>query len=146
MKIKFINFEIKGDDRGNLIAIEEFKNIPFEIKRVYYIFDTKKGVRRGFHAHKNLKQVAICVKGSCKFLLDDGKEKIDNIILDSPNKGLLIEEMIWREMYDFSENCVLLVLASEHYNESDYIRDYREFLRLNMKRRKINDNLHSWEK
>ena len=130
MKIKFINFEIKGDDRGNLIAIEQFKNVPFEIKRVYYIFDTKRSVRRGFHAHKNLKQVAICVKGSCKFLLDDGKERIDNIVLDSPNKGLLIEEMIWREMYDFSDDCVLLVLASEYYDESDYIRDYDEFMKI----------------
>ena len=129
MKIEFIDFEIKGDERGSLIAIEEFKNIPFEIKRVYYIFNTKPNVRRGFHAHKNLKQVAICVKGSCKFLLDDGKERIDEIVLNKPNKGLLIEEMIWREMYDFSEDCVLLILASEFYDESDYIRDYEEFLR-----------------
>ena len=129
MKIKFINFEIKGDERGSLIAIEELKNIPFEIKRVYYIFNTKKNVRRGFHAHKNLKQVAICVKGSCKFLLDDGKERVDEIVLNKPNKGLLIEEMIWHEMYDFSEDGVLLILASEYYDESDYIRDYEEFLR-----------------
>jgi len=129
MKIEFIDFEIKGDERGSLIAIEEFKNIPFEIKRVYYIFNTKHNVRRGFHAHKNLKQVAICVKGSCKFLLDNGKERIDEIVLNKPNKGLLIEEMIWREMYDFSEDCVLLILASEFYDESDYIRDYEEFLR-----------------
>jgi len=130
MKIKFIDFEIKGDERGSLIAIEEFKNIPFEIKRVYYIFNTKHNVRRGFHAHKNLKQVAICVKGSCKFLLDDGKERIDEIVLNKPNKGLLIEEMVWREMYDFSEDCVLLILASEFYDESDYIRDYEEFIRM----------------
>jgi dTDP-4-dehydrorhamnose 3,5-epimerase-like enzyme len=130
MKIKFINFEIKGDERGSLIAIEELKNIPFEIKRVYYIFNTKPNVRRGFHTHKNLKQVAICVKGSCKFLLDDGKERVDEIVLNKPNKGLLIEEMIWREMYDFSEDCVLLVLASEFYDESDYIRDYEEFVRM----------------
>jgi len=130
MKIKFIDFEIKGDERGSLIAIEEFKNIPFEIKRVYYIFNTKPNVRRGFHAHKNLKQVAICVKGSCKFLLDNGKERIDEIVLNKPNKGLLIEEMIWREMYDFSEDCVLLILANEYYDESDYIRDYDEFIKM----------------
>jgi len=129
MKIKFIEFEIKGDDRGSLIAIEEFKNLPFEIKRVYYIFNTKKGVRRGFHAHKNLKQVAICVKGSCKFLLDDGNEKIEEILLDRPDKGLLIEGLVWREMYDFSEDCVLLVLANEYYDEDDYIRNYEEFLK-----------------
>ena len=129
MNIKFIDFEIKGDERGSLVAIEELKDIPFEVKRVYYIFNTKNNVRRGFHAHKNLKQVAICVKGSCKFLLDDGKERVDEIVLNKPNKGLLIEEMIWREMYDFSEDCVLLILASEFYDESDYIRDYEEFLR-----------------
>ena len=128
MEIKFIEFEIKGDNRGNLIALEEFRNIPFEIKRVYYIFVTKKGVRRGFHAHKNLQQVAVCVSGSCKFLLDNGKERVEDIVLDSPSKGLFIDKMIWREMYDFSEDCILLVLASDYYDERDYIRNYSEFL------------------
>lgn len=130
MEIKFINFDIKGDERGSLIAIEGLKDIPFEIKRVYYILDTKNEIRRGYHAHKNLQQVAICVNGSCKFLLDDGKERVEDIILDSPNKGLFIDKMIWREMYDFSEDCVLLVLASDYYDEGDYIRDYEEFLRI----------------
>ena len=130
MKIKIIYFDVKGDERGKLIAIEQLKNIPFEIKRVYYIFDTKKEAKRGFHAHKNLEQVAICVSGSCKFLLDDGKERVKDIILNSPNKGLFIGKMIWREMYDFSDDCVLLVIASDYYDESDYIRDYEEFLKL----------------
>ena len=129
MEVKVINFEIKGDDRGKLIAIEELKNIPIEIKRVYYIFDNKNNTKRGFHAHKNLQQVVICVKGSCKFLLDDGKERKE-VVLDSPNKGLFIDKMIWREMYDFSEDCVLVILASDYYYESDYIRDYNEFLKL----------------
>ena len=128
MKAKFIEFDIKDDERGKLIAIEQFKNLPFEIKRVYYIFATKSGVRRGYHAHKDLQQIAICVSGSCKFLLNNGKERIKDIILDSPNKGLFIDKMIWREIYDFSEDCVLLVLASDYYDESDYIRDYKEFL------------------
>ena len=126
---KIIDFEIKGDNRGNLISLEENKNIPFDIKRVYYIFNTKKDTRRGFHAHKNLKQVLIVVKGNCKILLDDGKTK-ENILLDSPGKGLIIKEMIWREMYDFSSDCILLVLASNFYNEGDYIRDYKEFIQL----------------
>jgi len=130
MEIKFIDFDIKGDERGKLIAIEQFKDIPFEIKRVYYIFDTKKEVRRGYHAHKDLQQVAICISGSCKFLLDDGKERVEDIILDSPNKGLFIDKMIWHEIYDFSDDCVLLVLASDYYDESDYIRDYEEFLKI----------------
>ncbi|MFW3355550.1 sugar 3,4-ketoisomerase [Aliarcobacter butzleri] len=124
---KLVDFKTLGDERGSLIAIEEGYNAPFEIKRVYYIFDTKKDVERGFHAHINLKQIAIAVKGSCTFILDDGNERKD-IKLDNPNQGLLIEGLIWREMKNFSPDCVLVVLASEHYDESDYIRDYNFFL------------------
>jgi len=126
--IKLINFSGLGDDRGSLISLEARKNIPFDIKRVYYIFGTKPGVARGFHAHKALQQVAICVSGKCKMLLDNGKEKAE-VWLDSPAKGILIENMIWREMHDFSEDCVLMVLASEYYDEADYIRDYDNFIR-----------------
>ncbi|MGA1933769.1 sugar 3,4-ketoisomerase [Arcobacter sp. YIC-464] len=124
---KLIEFKSNGDNRGSLIAIEKNYNIPFEIKRVYYIFDTKKNVRRGFHAHINLKQLAICVSGSCKFLIDDGKEKT-NYELNNANQGLLIEGLLWREMYDFSKDCVLIVLADEYYDEEDYIRDYQSFI------------------
>jgi len=120
-------FNINGDSRGSLIALNAYQEIPFAIKRVYYIFDTKTDVRRGFHAHKNLQQVAIAVKGSCKFLIDDGISK-EEYLLDAPNKGLLIDSIVWREMYDFSSDCVLVVLASELYDESDYMRDYDEFL------------------
>ncbi len=127
--IELLNFKTLGDERGSLIALEENYNTPFAIKRVYYIFETKSGVRRGYHAHKYLKQLAICISGSCSFLLDDGTTK-KNILLDSPNKGLLIEGLVWREMYDFSKDCVLLVIASEHFNEDDYIRDYDTFLKL----------------
>lgn len=122
------NFITKGDERGSLIAIEQGHNAPFEIKRVYYIFDTKDGVERGFHAHINLKQICIAVKGSCTFVLDDG-EKREEIKLTSPNQGLFIEGLIWREMKNFSSDCILVVLASEHYDESDYIRDYDKFLK-----------------
>ena len=128
MNCELIDFTIMGDDRGSLIALEEHHNAPFDIKRVYYIFGTKEGVRRGYHAHKNLKQIAICVKGSCSFVIDDGLEK-EEFHLDSPTQGLLIEGLLWREMYGFSPDCVLLVLASEHYDENDYIRDYDEFLK-----------------
>jgi dTDP-4-dehydrorhamnose 3,5-epimerase-like enzyme len=110
------------------VALEGDKTVPFEIKRVYYIFDTKSGVSRGFHAHKELQQVAICVRGSCRMILDDGKVRQDALI-DSPIRGLLIGNLVWREMHDFSEDCVLLVLASEHYDEADYLRDYDEFIR-----------------
>ena len=131
---KLIELKTLGDERGSLIAIEQGYNAPFEIKRVYYIFDTKKGVERGFHAHINLKQIAIVVKGSCTFIIDDGKTK-EEIKINNPNQGLLIEGLIWREMKDFSEDCVLVVLASEHYDESDYIRDYDEFI-INVKNEK----------
>jgi dTDP-4-dehydrorhamnose 3,5-epimerase-like enzyme len=124
---QLINFKTNGDERGSLIAIENNHNVPFDIKRVYYIFDTKNGVRRGFHAHKKLKQLCICVSGSCSFLLDDGVNK-ESIELNSPNQGLFIKGLVWREMYDFSSECVLMVLADEYYDESDYIRDYSSFL------------------
>jgi len=122
-----VDFQVLGDDRGSLVALESGKEVPFSIKRIYYIFGTSQGVARGFHAHKALKQVAFCVSGSCRFVLDDGKKEKE-VILNSPNQGLLIEHMVWHEMYDFSEDCVLMVLASEHYDEADYIRDYDEFI------------------
>ncbi|HDR2543537.1 TPA: WxcM-like domain-containing protein [Enterobacter mori] len=129
MEIKIIPLQAHGDDRGSLIALEEENNIPFEIKRVYYMFNTKDGVRRGLHAHRRLKQVAIAVRGSCRFVLDDGSERVE-ILLDNPGQGLLIDSCMWREMYDFSKDCVLMVLADCHYDESDYIRDYDEFMRV----------------
>lgn len=126
--LNWITFPPLGDERGSLVALEAEKTVPFEIKRVYYIFGTQQGVARGFHAHHNLKQVAVCVTGKCRMILDNGKKR-EEAWLDSPTKGLLIGDLVWREMHDFSEDCVLLVLASEHYDESDYIRDYDEFLR-----------------
>ena len=125
--LKTIDFSQLGDERGSLISLEANKQIPFAIKRVYYIYGTEKEIARGFHAHKQLQQVAVCVSGKCRMILDDGAKR-EEMWLDSPVKGLLIEDMIWREMHDFSEDCVLLVLASEHYDESDYIRDYKTFL------------------
>lgn len=125
---KIVHFQTLGDDRGSLIAIEEGYNTPFEIKRIYYIFDTKQGVERGFHAHKNLKQIAIAVSGSCTFILDNGDNR-EEVNLNNPNNGLYIEGLIWREMKDFTKDCVLLVIASEHYDEKDYIRDYQQFLK-----------------
>lgn len=121
-----IEFDIKGDDRGSLIALEELKEIPFKIKRVYYIFDTKKGVIRGNHAHKSLRQVLICVKGSVKVKCEY-ENSIKEFCLDNPNIGLYIEDLTWRTMYDFSEDAVLVVLADSLYSEQDYIRDYSLF-------------------
>lgn len=127
MEIVTYDFKLRGDERGSLIAIEENADIPFAIKRVYYIFDTQEGLSRGHHAHKNLRQVMICIQGSCLVGLDDGRDRI-SVRLDSKGRGLLLDVMMWHEMYDFSPDCILLVLASDAYNESDYIRDYNEFM------------------
>ncbi|MEY8241646.1 MAG: FdtA/QdtA family cupin domain-containing protein [Cycloclasticus sp.] len=127
--VKIVELPNRGDDRGGLAVIEGGKTIPFDIKRTYYIYDTKQGVSRGFHAHRDLKQIAFCVSGSCEILLDDGKSK-ESVLLDDPLKALRIDEMVWHEMHDFSEDCVLLVLASDFYDECDYIRNYEEFISL----------------
>ena len=110
------------------MALEEKKEIPFPIKRIYYIYDTERGVARGFHAHKTLEQILICIHGSCKILLDNGTEK-EIIPMYKPYEGLYIGHDIWREMFEFSPDAVLVVLASQVYDECDYIRDYDEFLR-----------------
>lgn len=124
--IKYM-FQPHGDKRGQLVALEEFKDIPFRIKRVYYMYDTVQDMIRGCHAHKKLEQILICIHGSCKIKLDNGMEtKI--VHLEKPYEGLYVSNNMWREMYDFSSDAVLMVLASELYDESDYIRDYQEFL------------------
>lgn len=129
MQVVKYQFQQHGDERGQLVALEEFKDIPFEIKRVYYMYETKEGVRRGYHAHKSLEQILICIHGSCKILLDNGTEK-KIVSLEKPYEGLYVPNNMWREMYDFSSDAVLLCLASELYHEDDYIREYDEFLKL----------------
>lgn len=127
MEIRKYSFQEHGDERGQLIALEEAKEIPFAIKRVYYMYDTGEGVRRGFHSHRTLEQILICIHGSCKVMLDDGIERQD-VLLDKPYEGIYVGPDMWREMYDFSPDAVLLVLASQLYDENDYIRDYNQFL------------------
>ena len=126
--VNWIKFPVFDDERGSLVALEGNEDVPFDVKRVYYIFKAKEGVARGFHAHKILKQVAVCVAGKCRMSLDNGYEKQD-VWLDSPIKGVVIDKMVWHEMYDFSSDCVMLVFASEHYDETDYIRDYDSFMK-----------------
>lgn len=125
--INWIDFREIGDERGSLVVLEGNKNIPFDIKRIYYLFGMQYDLPRGFHAHRELIQIAVCVKGSCEILMDDGVDK-ETVVLSSPNKGLIIDVMQWHEMQNFSEDCVLLMIASDIYNESDYIRDYGNFL------------------
>ena len=129
MNYKILNFNVKSDSRGSLIALENLKEIPFEVKRIYYIYDTKPDFPRGAHAHKELEQVLIMMDGSCELVLNDGKD-IKNIILNRPDMGIFIGKNMWREMKNFSYGAKLLVLASDFYNEKEYIRDYEEFLRI----------------
>jgi len=126
MNTELIDLNGIGDGRGMLVSLEALKNVPFEIKRVYYLTQLKSDHPRGFHAHKNLKQLVVCLNGSCDFILDDGQTK-NTVHLNDPTKGLIIESMIWREMHNFSKDCVIMVLASEYYDESDYIRNYEDF-------------------
>jgi len=119
-----------GDERGKLIALEELSAlVPFEVKRVYYSYDTQPGSVRGNHAHKNLCQLVICVSGAFTFVCEMPDGTRTEHRMDWPNKGLIVEGMVWREIKEFSKDSVMLVLASEHYNEADYIRDHDEFLR-----------------
>ena len=128
MEIVKYKLQQHGDERGHLVALEEMIDVPFEINRVYYMFDTRPGIVRGMHAHKSLEQLLVCVHGRVTVLLDDGSEKKE-VVLDNPYEGLYIANNMWREMRDFSEGAVLMVFASKYYDEGDYIRDYDEFLR-----------------
>ena len=122
------NFSNLGDERGSLIVLNQLQEIPFTVKRVYYIHGTKDGVSRGFHAHKELHQLAICVSGNCRMVLDDGYAR-EEVLMQSPEVGVDLPPFLWHEMHDFSSDCVLLVLASALYDEDDYIRDYELFKR-----------------
>lgn len=127
MQVVKYMFQPHGDERGQLIALEEGKDIPFAVRRIYYMYETADGVTRGYHAHKNLQQILVCIHGSCKIRLDNGTER-KTVSLERPYEGLYVANTMWREMFDFSPDAVLLVLASEFYDENDYIRDYDEFL------------------
>lgn len=129
MEFEILDFNAISDERGSLVALESLKNVPFEIKRIYYLTDMKPDLPRGFHAHKNLQQVIVCMSGSFDLVLDDGTKK-EVIHLDSPFKGVLIKSLIWREMHNFSKGCVLMTLASDFYDESDYIRNYEDFKKM----------------
>ncbi len=120
------NHHILGDERGKLIAVESNINVPFEIKRVFYIFGTQPGVPRGQHSHHKTKQYLISVNGSCKVTLDDGSTS-ETYVLDKPNIGLFQDAKVWGTMHNFSSDCVLLVFANEYYDDADYIRSYSEF-------------------
>lgn len=124
---KLIDLPKISDPRGNLTFIEGLNHIPFDIKRVYYLYDVPSGETRGGHAHYDLEQVVVALAGSFEFILDNGRGVRESIFLNSPSKALHISNMTWREMANFSSGSVCLVLASQKYDEKDYIRDFEEF-------------------
>lgn len=125
---KIMDFKELGDERGNLIVIEGGRDIPFEIKRAFYMYGAQGETIRGQHANRNSSFVLINVGGTSKVRIDNGTE--ERIIeLDRPKMGLYIRPMIWKDMYDFSKDSVLLVLSDKHYDEEEYIREYERFLR-----------------
>ena len=126
---RIINFPKITDARGNLSFIEENKHIPFAIKRVYYLYDVPSGATRGGHAHKTLSQIIIALSGSFDVLLDDGKKK-KRFFLNRPHYGLYIPPGIWREIENFSSNSLAFALASDFFDEKDYVRDYNVFKKM----------------
>jgi len=128
MQVTKFKFKQHESDLGSLVFLESCKDIPFTVQRVYYIYGVGNDIRRGLHAHKKLHQALICVHGSCKIILDNGTER-EEVLLDDPSEGLYVGNHVWREMYDFSPDAVLLVLASEYYEKEDYIHDYDEFIK-----------------
>jgi dTDP-4-dehydrorhamnose 3,5-epimerase-like enzyme len=127
--IETIKLKVYADERGFLVPIESKSSIPFDVERVYYIYNIQSGASRGFHAHKKLQQFLIAISGKCTVILDNGYKR-EKICLDTPSIGLLIKNMIWREIYDFSKDCIILVLASQNYDETDYIKEYKKFVEL----------------
>jgi dTDP-4-dehydrorhamnose 3,5-epimerase-like enzyme len=128
MNFKLIDLKVNGDEKGYLVPFEKGNNCPFDIKRSFYIFDTASNVTRGKHANRNSEFLMVAISGSCKVKIDDGKNQ-EIIELNSPSKGLYLNKMVWKEMYDFSSNAVLLVLTNTLYDKNEYISDYNEFLR-----------------
>ncbi|WP_115511983.1 MULTISPECIES: sugar 3,4-ketoisomerase [Xanthomonas] len=129
MAFEPIQLHTHGDDRGLLISLEQQRNVPFEIRRVYYLFGTRSGVHRGQHAHRKLNQLAVALHGSVTILLDEGKgDGPTEVTLNDPSQGLLLGRMVWRDLHHFSPDCVLMVLADQLYDPGDYILDYDEFL------------------
>lgn len=125
---KMIEFKQNGDDRGKLVVVEGMNDIPFDIKRIFYIYGSDTTVVRGQHANRRSEFVLINVCGSSKVRVTDGK-KDEIFVLDKPHTGIYLPKMLWKDMYDFSEDSILLVLASEGYDSSEYIRDFDEYIK-----------------
>lgn len=125
---QMLEFPQNGDERGHLVVVEGQKDIPFEIKRIFYIYGSDSTVVRGQHANKRSEFVLINVSGQCKVKTKDGKGNEAIYLLNRPHTGIYLPQLVWKDMYDFSEDSVLLCLSSEHYDPEEYIRDYDEFV------------------
>ena len=128
--VRMIEFPQRGDNRGNMAVVEGGSDIPFEIKRLFYTYGTDPTAVRGQHANRNSEFVLINVAGTCKVKVLDGRGNEAVYSLGAPNAGLYLPRMIWKDMYEFSEDSVLLCISSEHYDANEYIRDYDEFVRI----------------
>lgn len=127
---RMLEFSQKGDERGHLVIVEGMQDIPFDIKRIFYIYGSDKSVVRGQHANKKSEFVLINVAGTSKVWVKDGMGNEAVYSLNRPHTGIYLPKMVWKDMYDFSEDSVLLCLASEHYDATEYIRDYDEFVEI----------------
>lgn len=128
-KVKMLEFPQHGDSRGQLVVVEGMKDIPFDIKRMFYIYGSDADVIRGQHANRKTEFVLINVSGKSKVRIKDGEGNEAIFCLNRPHTGIYLPKMIWKDMYDFSQDSVLIVLASEHYDNEEYIRDYDQFVK-----------------
>lgn len=128
-EVKILEFPQKGDERGQLVIVEGLQDVPFDIKRIFYIYGSDADVIRGQHANRKTEFVLINVAGTSKVKVKDGKGNEAIYCLNRPHTGIYLPTMVWKDMYDFSEDSVLLVVASEHYDVTEYIRDYDEFVK-----------------
>lgn len=129
-KVQMLEFQQRGDERGHLVVVEGNKDIPFDIKRIFYIYGSESDVIRGQHANKKTEFILINVAGQSKVKVKDGKGNEAIFSLNRPHTGIYLPKMVWKDMYDFSEDSVLLCLASEHYDAVEYIRNYDEFVKI----------------
>lgn len=128
-QVKMLEFPQRGDERGQMVVVEGMQDVPFDIKRIFYIYGSDPDVIRGQHANRNSEFVLINVAGKSKVKVLDGKGNEAVFSLNRPHTGIYLPTMVWKDMYDFSEDSVLLVLASEHYDPAEYIRDYDEYVK-----------------
>ena len=134
-KYKILEFQQLGDDRGHLVVVEGNESIPFNIKRIFYIYGSDEKVVRGQHANEFSEFVLINLCGSCHIYVDDGVNK-ETILLDKPHQGIYLEKLVWKNMLNFSKDSILLVLSSEHYSNEEYIRNYEDFQNIIRKKEK----------